>query len=236
MAAQARLLLDLQQHDAAIGRLARQARQIAAALADQTRARAAELAVKQAEQTLHARQSEQRDLEYELATLEARIKDHEARLYSGKGSPRDLQALQRDIEHDRQRRGGLEERALVAMEATEAARTELERIRTAARRVLDEDAAGRARLSGEREQVERDLQRHQTQRGQLAAAIDGPALALYDRLRQRVADGVAVAEVVQGRCEGCRTTLPTAEIQRARRTEGLVQCSACGRILHVPLG
>src|SRR5919198_345305 len=102
-------LLDLQALDSEAGRLSRQLQQTEAALADQSKARAAELANRQAEEALRARQTEQRDREFELATLEARIKDHEQQLYSGRGSPRDLQALQRDIEHDRARRDELEE-------------------------------------------------------------------------------------------------------------------------------
>ena len=94
-------LLELQRLDSNISRLSRQIQQAEAALADPLKTRAAELAIRQAEQAFQARQREQRDREFELATVESRIKDHEQRLYSGKGSPRDLQALQRDIEHDR---------------------------------------------------------------------------------------------------------------------------------------
>ena len=229
-------LLDLQALDSEAGRLSRQLQQTEAALADQSKARAAELANRQAEEALRARQTEQRDREFELATLEARIKDHEQQLYSGRGSPRDLQALQRDIEHDRSRRDELEERALAAMEASEAARVEQARIRAATKRVLEETAAGQAQLRDAREQLRAAVQRCGAQRAQLVGALDGPSLALYERLSQRLPDGIAVAEVVQGRCAGCRTTLPSAEVQRARQTEGLVQCSACGRILHVPHG
>src|SRR5437773_1676002 len=97
-------------------------------------------------------------------------------------------------------------------------------------------AADHAKLAAEREQVHSQLQARETQRAALVAKIDAGSLALYERLRQRMPDGIAAAEVVQNRCEGCRTTLPSAEVQRARRSETLVQCMACGRIIHVPLG
>lgn len=231
-----RRLLDLQALDVEIERLARQIQQTDAALADELKIHAADLANRQAEQTLHQRQAEQKELEFELASLEQRIKTHEQHLYSGRGGPRELESLRRDIEHDQERRGQLEEKVLVAMEATEAARVERERIREATARVLDELAAQRQRLGAEREQLLADRTQRQVQRAQLAASIDAPALALYERLRQRMPDGIAVAEVIQSHCEGCRTSLPSAEIQRARRTEGAVQCSECQRILHVPLG
>jgi predicted nucleic acid-binding Zn-ribbon protein len=236
MAQQSQQLHALQGVDNEIGRLTRRREQIEVALADQMKARAAELATRQAEEALKARQAEQRDREFELATVEARIKDHEQRLYSGKGSPRDLQTLQQDIARDRQRVGDLEERALAAMESTEAARVELERIRTRASEILSEVSAGQARLREEHAKLANDLQRSQDERKRLAAAIGAAELALYDRLRQRMPDGVAVAEVVQSHCEGCRTALPSAEIQRARRAETPAQCSVCNRILYVPVG
>jgi predicted nucleic acid-binding Zn-ribbon protein len=115
-------------------------------------------------------------------------------------------------------------------------RAEVERVKAAVRRVLGALSTDHARLAAEREQLRSQLQTKEAQRTALAGKIDAASLALYERLRQRLPDGIAAAEVVQNRCEGCRTTLPSAEVQRARRSEAPVQCSACGRIIHVPLG
>jgi predicted nucleic acid-binding Zn-ribbon protein len=229
-------ILDLQAVDLDVGRLTRHLQQIDATLGDQLKVRAADHAIKQAETALQARTRAQREAEMELATIEARIKGHEQQLYSGRGNPRELQSLQQDIAHDRQRRDQLEEQALAAMDGSEAARVELERVKAAVQRVLGVDSADHAKLAVEREQVRSQLQTRQAQRVALAAKIDAGSLAIYERLRQRMPDGIAAAEVVQNRCEGCRTTLPSAEVQRARRSAAPVQCSACGRILHVPLG
>jgi hypothetical protein len=229
-------VLDLQAIDQRIGQLTRQLQQIDSALGDQLKVRAGEHAIRQAEQALLASQRDQREAEMELAAVEARIKEHEQRLYSGRGSPRELQALQLDIAHDQERRGQIEEQALVAMDASEKAQVEVARVKAAVQRVLGEVSADHAKLAADREQVRSQLQAGQEQRAALAAKLDAGSLALYERLRQRMPDGIAAAEVVQNRCEGCRTTLPSAEVQRARRSEALTQCSACGRIIHVPLG
>jgi predicted nucleic acid-binding Zn-ribbon protein len=229
-------ILDLQAVDQQIGRLTRQLQQIDTSLGDQLKVRAAEHATRQAEQALQASQRKQREAEMELATVEARIKDHNEKLYSGRGNPRELQALQRDIAHDQERRTQLEEQALAAIDATEKAQAEVERVKAAVRRVLGAESAEHQKLAGERDQVRAALQAKQDERSRLAEQIDAASLALYDRLRQRMPDGIAAAEVTQNRCEGCRTTLPSAEVQRARRSEALTQCSACGRIIHVPLG
>jgi predicted nucleic acid-binding Zn-ribbon protein len=236
MSQRSQRLLDLQRLDGETARLQGLLKQAEGALGDRMQERAAAYAVRQAEAALQTRQSEQRDREFELATLETRIKDHEARLYSGKGSPRDLQALQQDIARDRTRQGTLEEQVLAAMDAAEAARREAERIKAAAQRVLGDAATRGQQIESQRAQLQEQLAAVTARRAAAAAALPPADAALYERLRARMPDGVAVAPVIQGRCEGCRTALPSAEVQHARRAEDLVQCSRCGRILHVPVG
>ena len=227
------LLLEVQQLDLEIARLSGQVGQLTAAIGDQFKVKAGELAIQQAEQSHRTAQSAQKDAEFALATLEARIKDHEQKLYSGKGSPRDLQALQQDIEKDRERRVALEEQALKAMESAEKSAAEVERVRAAVARVLGGVSSGKEKQAVEREQAQQLLDRRRAQRDQLASGIPATFLQLYDRLRQRTLDGVAVARVVQQRCEGCQDNLPSAEIQRARHATTPVQCASCQRILVV---
>lgn len=234
MSQRSQQLLDVQRLDAEVGRLTRQLQQVETALGDRLQQRAAVYAIQQAETAMLARQRELREQELDLATLEARIKEHEERLYSGKGSPRDLQLLQGDIAHDRERKGTLEEQVLGAMDASEAARKEVARVKSATERVLGVAATRLEQVGAERTQLQAQIERDTARRAQLVAGIDAASLAQYERLRQRTSDGAAVVTVTQGRCEGCRTTLPSVEVQRARGTEGLVFCSVCGRILHVP--
>jgi uncharacterized protein len=228
------LLLEIQQLDLEIARLDGQVGQLTAAIGDQFKVKAGELAIQQAEQAQRKALSVQKDAEFALSTLETRIKDHEKKLYSGKGgSPKDLQALQQDIQKDQQRRVQLEEQALKAMETAEKAAGEVERVQSAVARVLGEVSSGKEKQGTEREQALQQLNRRKAQREQLAAGVPANFLQLYDRLRQRTLDGIAVARVTQQRCDGCQDNLPSAEIQRARHATTPVQCASCQRILVV---
>ncbi|MGI8422802.1 MAG: zinc ribbon domain-containing protein [Chloroflexota bacterium] len=226
-------LLEIQQLDIEISRLTGQVSQLTAAIGDQFKVRAGDLAIKQAEDAQRKAQGAQKDAEFALSTIESRIKDHDQKLYSGKGSPRDLQALQKDIEHDRERQAGLEEQALKAMETAEKAAAEVERVRGAVARVLGVVSTGKERQGNEREEAQEQLNRRLVQRERLAAGVPASALQLYDRLRKRTVDAIAVARVVQQRCDGCQDNLPSAEIQRARHATTPVQCASCQRILVV---
>jgi hypothetical protein len=67
---------------------------------------------------------------------------------------------------------------------------------------------------------------------EILSHIDPAHLQLYERLRQQK-QGNAVAKIEQGRCQGCKITIPVSELSQARAGE-LVQCGSCSRVLCVP--
>jgi predicted nucleic acid-binding Zn-ribbon protein len=87
-------------------------------------------------------------------------------------------------------------------------------------------------LLREQSELMASLASMEQRRGELAARIDAASLELYQDLRQK-RQGRAVAKVEQGMCQGCRLVLSMAELQRARISQELVQCSSCQRILYL---
>ena len=81
------------------------------------------------------------------------------------------------------------------------------------------------------ERLKAELTDLKQKRQLLSAEIDPQAMELYKGLKKQ--KGQVVARVEQGICCGCRISLPTTELQRARG-DSLVQCSSCGRILFLP--
>ena len=100
------------------------------------------------------------------------------------------------------------------------------------RRVLGEASAGKERQVAERDAAQAELAKKRAARDALVLDIPTNALSLYDRLRQRVSDGIPVSEVIQSRCSACKDNIPSTDVQRAKVGE-IVQCSSCYRILHV---
>jgi predicted nucleic acid-binding Zn-ribbon protein len=85
-------------------------------------------------------------------------------------------------------------------------------------------------MAEEKLELQPEAERLQTQRDAQASDIARAPLSLYRLLRERLR-GVAVAGVERGMCQGCRITLPTNIIQKARQPGALVQCVSCERIL-----
>ncbi|MFC1967181.1 zinc ribbon domain-containing protein [Chloroflexota bacterium] len=184
------------------------------------------------QQKLDDLKRQQRDVERDIDTLSAKIKDAEGQLYGGKiTNPKELSSLQHEIETLKARRdqvetGGLE--IIDGLEQTEAGvaarQDELTKLEKAwqdeQRRLAVDIAALGSKLSELGEQ-----------RQQLAAGVDTATLAMYERLRTQKKQAVAVVE--QGTCRGCRISLSYNEIQQAKSGH-LVQCNSCGRILYLP--
>lgn len=172
-------------------------------------------------------------LEDEIATVRRRAEEHEANLYSGSvTSPRELQALQEDIESLKRRQRTLEDQDLELMEAIEPLATELATADARQRELVDEQARLDAALGEAAADVDGELAAAQERRDGLVADIDPAALADYEGLRAQQG-GIAIARLVGGACGGCHLQLSAVEVDRIRRLDPAerAQCEECGRLL-----
>jgi predicted nucleic acid-binding Zn-ribbon protein len=225
-------LYALQELDTAIDACDRKLEQTRAAFGENAEAAEARIALAEAEVRLRAAQAQTRELETQIGDLQTKIGPVERKLYDGSvTSPKELQALQEDLDMLKRQQRGLEDQELAAMAEQEGAAAAA----TAAReRVAQLEAAWRAAQGHLHEQEQALLaEREQLmqQREARVSRIDSQRLALYDRLRS-AKRGVAVAKVERGLCMGCRITLPTTIVQRARSGMQVVQCTSCERILY----
>jgi len=177
-------------------------------------------------------EGEQRDLDLQLGNTRQQLADSEQRLYSGRiANPRELDDLKHKGDELRRQVGASEERLLSLMERLEGATrtaTETEqRLRTivAERRTLETS------LLEERKSLAGEIRAWQAERDKIRSQIDATNLRLYDRLRG-TRGGLAVAEVRQRTCQGCRVSMTASAEQRLRHGDTIITCQSCGRILY----
>jgi predicted nucleic acid-binding Zn-ribbon protein len=229
------LLLAVQERDAALDRLRHRRATLPerAALADAEatgvgiRSRLAELAVPGDELA-----REQRKHEDEAQSLADQASAVEKRMYSGEvSSPRELQAMQADIEQLRRHQRTVEERALEAMEQLEPLQTEAAGLDAELGRTDGAVAEARAALATAEAAVDEEIGAEQRARDDAAAAVGDPAIvADYERRRTQ---GGGAARLVGNTCQSCHLTIPATEVDRIRKApEGTVAyCDNCGAIL-----
>lgn len=155
-----------------------------------------------------------------------------ARLESGTGTSKDLQALQAELEVLARRQSALEDIELEAMEALEQAEAE----HASAKEQVDAIAAQIADLAGERDaawnQIDGELVSLSTDREAALAGLDAGLVALYERLRDSHG-GIGAAALQGGQCLGCRMSLNPADLRdiEGKAADAIVRCEECGRIL-----
>ncbi len=175
--------------------------------------------------------SQQQSVEWELEGIETRLAAANDAMYSGRiTSSRELSNLQHEVEGLNFRRNQLEEKALDIMEQIELVTASLAELNRQLSAAEERWRAEQRVLAAEIEKLEQALVQLEHKRQLVLDAIPSPAVDFYRQLQGQ--KGKAVARVEQGTCDGCRISLSTAELQRARG-DRLVECSSCGRILFL---
>jgi predicted nucleic acid-binding Zn-ribbon protein len=179
------------------------------------------------------------DLERALRRAEADVeqvrvraaRDNE-RLNSGATSAKDLIGLQHELQTLARRQSDLEDAELEVMEQLETATAEYDSITAR----LQEGREREAQLVAARDLLLAEIA---TEEAQLATdrvsalqGLDASLVTLYERVREHTG-GVAAAELVSGRCGGCRVELSAKELAgfKAARPDEVVQCEECRCIL-----
>ena len=231
-----RRLLDLQAEDTATARLHERRASLpeAARLAevqDQLAELTADLEIAQKQNDEVAR--EQSRLEGEIELIDTKVGREEQRMMSGKvANPKELSALQAEIESLKRRRSGVEDQLLDVMvqrEGTEATLEKLQREQAQITVEQEELTAAVARLSGD---IDAALAEHEGNRQEVAATLPEDLVSLYEKIRA-TKHGVGAAALQSGTCSGCHTKLPAIEAERIRKERGLQRCDNCRRILVV---
>ena len=229
-------LLEVQEHDTAVDRLLHRRASLPeraelSEIEDELAALERELADVGARRD--AVLARQKRLEAELAALEAKITEIEGRLYSGAVTiPRELQAMQAEVESLRRRQSSLEDDVLEALTEREPLDEEVARLE-AARADRDRDGGRlRAEVAEAEVAIDAELAREREARAAVATGLPADLTRLYEDLRRKLG-GVGAARLVNGRCSGCHLTLPATELDRIRREppDALIRCDQCGRVL-----
>lgn len=229
-------LLDLQEHDTRLDQLAHRRASLPERALVAEAAKVLETADHQiGEQTkvVVDADREQRRIEDQLTTAEAKATEIDKRLYGGTVSnARELQDMQTELESFRRHISTVEDEAFAALEQTEAAQARLVELETMRDEIKNRREAAEMTLTAAAAEIDAEIDEIEAHRVELTRELAPELLEEYERLRPLL-EGVAVAKLVGNRCEGCHLTLPAMEIDRIRHLppDERVHCDECGRLL-----
>lgn len=173
------------------------------------------------------------DAELELATVEKKKKDDEARLYGGRITvPKEMTATEEEITALGRRREALDEKILVLMDQLETRQKDVrdaEKIFKDAEKAL---IAAQAEFKKSSRALKLRTKQLQAERDAHAMTTDPTLLKKYEAIR-KPRSGVGIASIDDGICGACRMALPTIIINQVSDTELVLTCGNCGRMLCV---
>lgn len=228
-------LLDVQAHDTRLAQLAHRER----TLPEHAQVHEAETRLAEVAAQVGAARTTAADVARELTKAEAdveqvrqRARRNQARLDSGQGMPKELEALQHEIESLAARQSVLEDIELEVMERQESAEAAVTTIAAEQEKLTAELARLQERRDEQLAALRNEAAAELEARSTAAAGLPADLLALYEKVRSN-AGGVGAARLFQRRCEGCRLELPPTDLNRIRvaAENEVIRCEECGRIL-----
>jgi hypothetical protein len=171
--------------------------------------------------------------ESDVEQVRSRVDRDRKRLDAGQVStPRELENLQSEIASLGRRQGDLEEIVLDLMERRETAQAS----RDAAAAERDGIGGTIGEVTARRDVALSEIADQaavaEKKRAEVAAQEPAELVAFYDRLRGQHG-GVGAAMLRHGRCEGCRLSFSTSDLNaiRAAEPDEVLRCEECRRIL-----
>ena len=230
-----RRLHDLQEIDLSIAERDISLTEVRAKLADDSGIASMRQRIAKLEAKLEELGLKRRAAEGAIADLQENLKRIETRLYGGAvTNPRELEAAEEERAFRTSQQRDQEDVLLDIMVEADDAEALLSELRSELQQVEAARPQQVAELTRSETELVSELAALREERDRTAPEIPPDLYRMYESLR-RSKNGHAIARVERGMCQGCRLSLSTMELQRARASRtGVVQCSSCRRILYVP--
>ncbi len=170
--------------------------------------------------------------EDDVVTVRARADRDNQRMLSAGLAPKELQALQSELDVLAKRQADLEDIELDAMQRLEDAEAEATRVAVQIDAVAAKLTEVKGRLHHEAADIDAEIVSLTAGRAKVVTGLDEGLLALYEKLRA-AQGGTGAAALKHGTCQGCNMSLNPADLAHIEATpaDDIVRCEECGRIL-----
>lgn len=180
---------------------------------------------------LAANQKDRKRLEGDIVVHQQKISKLKEQMLGAKTNEQ-YKAFQHEIEYIEKEIRKAEDRILEHMTESEPLDANVKKAEVALKqeKVVVEEEKGRARKRTAEDQGFVD--QHRAQRAEVVAKLPKETVTIYDRVRLK-SGGVAIAEVINSRCQACQITIRPQYMQDLRKGTELMRCEQCGRFLYI---
>lgn len=183
------------------------------------------------EEVFKEEELKQKKMEGELDLVSLKIEKEEQKLYSGTiANPKELASIQEEIKILKNKRDEQETVLLEQLDVVENLGKEVDELKSMIekhKKERDEVDIEYKRITAE---IEAQLEKLGSERNEVIPKIEESTLLLYEKLKEEK-QGLAVVELRDGVCQGCRMELPAEEVDKMLHSDELWQCDNCKRII-----
>ncbi|KKN61048.1 hypothetical protein LCGC14_0526070 [marine sediment metagenome] len=182
----------------------------------------------------HNRESQAFDkVNGELDLLNRKIENEQKKLYSGTVSnPKELAAIQKEIESLSNKKDGLETSVLEEMDKVSALDDALTKTKEFIARDYEEAQKAKEVWQQKETEIKAEISTVGASRGEQTKNVDEELLEDYEDIRE-TKGGIGAGALVKGICEVCNVELPETEVEELRAKDRPDYCTSCGRILII---
>jgi hypothetical protein len=225
-------LLDVQDLDSRIDRLLEERQSLpalAAYKAAHEELETLDVEIAEASDTLRTLELDFDKSEGELEMLEAKLNEHETRLFAGSMSARETEHMRLEVESLRGQREAMESRVLKLLDNVDPIREQVGQLQERRDNLVGEKARLEASIKEDWKRIDAEIARKEERKAEAISPVPPDLLELYEKLRA-AKEGVAVGRFENGVCGGCNMALSPAERNEALSAE-IPRCVHCRRIL-----
>lgn len=192
----------------------------------------AKKAADQAKAELDHLRGDHKDLELKFKTVFDRLTKQMDAMMGGKvTNPREIEALERDVEDLRDRADRVEQSRVAVAEKIPQATELSDRLQAEADEKKKVFAAAYKEAVKTSEALQTEYKELVAHRGPLAEKVPPGLLAQYDAIRHKYG-GIGMSIIREGKfCGGCGTLVPTKSVAGVQEGK-LITCETCHRILY----
>ena len=126
----------------------------------------------------------------------------------------------------------LEDEMLELLEKIEIAESAIKDRKLHYNRIVDEANQEKESIQNDAAQREKHLVELETKRDAVAARLDAGLLKVFDQVKAKQANQVAIAAVRDAVCQGCNMNIPPQVYNELQRCDSLRYCPSCTRIIY----
>ena len=172
-------------------------------------------------------------IELEVTSIQENINSINQKIYGGSiKNSKELIALDGEKGFLEEKLSLNEDKLLNIMIKTDSLQTYINSLNMKIIEVTNKKQSEMPELIKEEKKIVNKIDVLNSDRKKIIPNIRKDILMVYDQLIKSK-NGLAVVKVTRGTCEGCRLSVPSADLQRVKTSSNIVRCSSCNRIIFL---